>query len=79
MHNSGEIVRSSDLIDPATGRLSQICRRVVRLAGLSRSSDLTKDDLIISTLLKVTLSSLCYEVQTSLFPPASVFSEDLRR
>lgn len=52
MHNSGELVRSSDLIDPASGRLSQIIRKVVRLAGLSRSSDLTEDDLIISTLLK---------------------------
>ncbi|KAL8120336.1 uncharacterized protein LOC141724706 [Apium graveolens] len=52
MHNSGELLRSSDLIDPASGRLSQIFRRVVRLSGLSRSSDLEENDLIILTLLK---------------------------
>lgn len=53
MQSSGELLRSSELIDPASGRLSQIFRRVVRLAGLSRSSDLTEDDLIVATLLKV--------------------------
>nr|XP_017243281.1 PREDICTED: charged multivesicular body protein 7 isoform X2 [Daucus carota subsp. sativus] len=52
MQSSGELLRSSELIDPASGRLSQIFRRVVRLAGLSRSSDLTEDDLIVATLLK---------------------------
>ena len=53
MQSSGELLRSSELIDPASGRLSQIFRRVVRLAGLSRSADLTEDDIIVATLLKV--------------------------
>lgn len=56
MHKGGDILRSGDLVDPTTGRFSQIFRRVVRVAGLVRSStplDFTEDHLILSTLLKV--------------------------
>ncbi|KAM7521363.1 hypothetical protein LguiA_011265 [Lonicera macranthoides] len=55
MYNAGDILHSSDLVDPTSGRLSQVFKRVVYLVGLSRSSssvDFTEDHLILSTLLK---------------------------
>ncbi|KAK3026939.1 hypothetical protein RJ639_040345 [Escallonia herrerae] len=55
MFNAGDILRRGDLVDPTSGLMSNIVRRVVHLVGLSRSStpvDLSDDHLILSTLLK---------------------------
>lgn len=55
MYNAGDILRIGDLVDPTSGRLSQIFRRVIHLVGLPRLStpvEFTEDHLILSTLLR---------------------------
>ncbi|THG05846.1 hypothetical protein TEA_003957 [Camellia sinensis var. sinensis] len=55
MYNAGDILRRGDLVDPTSGRLSQILRRVVHLVGLSRAStqvDIMEDHLILLPVLK---------------------------
>ncbi|KAL7227033.1 hypothetical protein ACSBR1_021994 [Camellia fascicularis] len=55
MYNAGDILRRGDLVDPTSGRLSQILRRVVHLVGLSRAStqvDIMEHHLILLPVLK---------------------------
>ncbi|GMQ00520.1 hypothetical protein CsSME_00047580 [Camellia sinensis var. sinensis] len=55
MYNAGDILRRGDLVDPTSGQLSQILRRVVHLVGLSRAStqvDIMEGHLILLPVLK---------------------------
>ncbi|KAA8549008.1 hypothetical protein F0562_000692 [Nyssa sinensis] len=55
MYNAGDIVRSGDLVDPRSGRLSWIFRKLIHLGSLSRSStpeNIAEDHLILLSLLK---------------------------
>lgn len=52
MYSSGDILRKEDLVDPTSGRLSQLFKRVVSLIGISSSSPESVDDcLVLKTLL----------------------------
>lgn len=55
MYNEGDIIRSADLVDPTSGRLSQLFRKVRRLvAGTTIPPEvLLKDHVIFATLMKV--------------------------
>ncbi|CAL5433713.1 unnamed protein product [Camellia sinensis] len=69
MYNAGDILRRGDLVDPTSGRLSQILRRVVHLVGLSRAStqvDIMEDHLILLPVLKVVLCDKAAEVVKSI-------------
>ncbi|XP_042483342.1 uncharacterized protein LOC122063709 isoform X2 [Macadamia integrifolia] len=55
MHKSGEIIHRGDLLDPTSGRLSQLFKRVMRLTGVSKSSPLqvtSEDQFILTSLLQ---------------------------
>ncbi|XP_059659279.1 uncharacterized protein LOC132306083 isoform X1 [Cornus florida] len=55
MYNAGDVLQRGELVDPMSGRLSQIFRRVRHLVGLSRPStpeDIIEGHLILLTLLK---------------------------
>lgn len=57
MYNEGEIVRSADLVDPTTGRLSQILRKVRSLVvrPMSTSSIMSDEPFILIPVLKVSV------------------------
>ncbi|KAK1559243.1 hypothetical protein Q3G72_012316 [Acer saccharum] len=54
MYNEGDIVRSSDLVDPTSGRVYQLFRRVRNLMVRARTTSevLLKDHVIFMTLVK---------------------------
>ncbi|XP_043711408.1 uncharacterized protein LOC122660253 isoform X2 [Telopea speciosissima] len=55
MHKSGEIIQRRDLLDPTSGRLSQLFKRVMQLTGVSRSSPqqvISEDQFILTLLLQ---------------------------
>ncbi|KAK3194426.1 hypothetical protein Dsin_025736 [Dipteronia sinensis] len=54
MYNEGDIVRSSDLVDPTSGRVSQLFKRVRNLMVRARTTSevLLKDHVIFMTLVK---------------------------
>ncbi|OVA16608.1 Snf7 [Macleaya cordata] len=55
MYNTGDILRHKDLVDPTTGRLSQLFKRVVNLIGVSRPSfpeEIIEEYLILSIPLQ---------------------------
>ncbi|XP_059659281.1 uncharacterized protein LOC132306083 isoform X2 [Cornus florida] len=72
MYNAGDVLQRGELVDPMSGRLSQIFRRVRHLVGLSRPStpeDIIEGHLILLTLLKgvkVSLSAAAISGFTSL-------------
>lgn len=51
MYSSGDILLKDDLVDPATGRLSQLFKRVVSLMSISTSPEFADDCLVLKTLL----------------------------
>ena len=54
MYNEGDIIRSVDLLDPTSGRVSQLFRKVKHMMVRSTSSELMLEDhLILLPLLKV--------------------------
>lgn len=55
MHTNGDIILRGDLIDPTSGRLSQMLRKVGHMIGISKSSSLQEnfeDSLILRPLLQ---------------------------
>ncbi|XP_010240814.1 PREDICTED: uncharacterized protein LOC104585580 isoform X2 [Nelumbo nucifera] len=55
MYNTGEILRTGDLGDPTSGRLSQLFRRMSHLMGILRSptpKEIFEDRFILKTLLQ---------------------------
>ncbi|KAJ4969497.1 hypothetical protein NE237_016198 [Protea cynaroides] len=55
MHKSGEIIQRGDLLDPTSGRVSQLFKRVIQLTGVSRSSPqqvISEDQFILTSLLQ---------------------------
>ncbi|KAK9282142.1 hypothetical protein L1049_005054 [Liquidambar formosana] len=53
MYNEGDIVRSGDLVDPTSGRLSQFFRKVIHLMVKPTAPEVTfEDHVILLTLLK---------------------------
>ncbi|KAF9591192.1 hypothetical protein IFM89_002847 [Coptis chinensis] len=53
MYNTGEALRNEDLVDPNSGHLSQLSKRVVHLMGISMSSapKFSEDRFILRTPL----------------------------
>ncbi|XP_047333323.1 charged multivesicular body protein 7 [Impatiens glandulifera] len=55
MYNAGDVLRTCDLTDPRSGRLSSVFKKVVNLMAFTRLSsqvDIMEDDLILVPLLK---------------------------
>lgn len=56
MYSSGDILRKEDLVDPTSGRLSQLFKTVVSLMGISSPAPEFVDDcLVLKTLLEVSI------------------------
>ena len=54
MYNEGDIIRSVDLVDPTSGRLSQLFRKVKHMMVRPTSAEVMfEDHLILLPLLKV--------------------------
>ncbi|XP_057965644.1 uncharacterized protein LOC131156186 isoform X1 [Malania oleifera] len=47
MYNEGDIVRSKDVVDPTSGRLSQLYRKVIHLLARSTPSEIMLEDYVI--------------------------------
>lgn len=62
MYSEGDVVRSVDFVDPTSGRLSQLFRKVRNLVVKSTTTlDLMlEDSVILTALLKVCHSKLLY-------------------
>lgn len=60
MYNEGDLVRSADLVDPTTGRLSQIFRKVRNLMvrPMTTCQIMDEDLVILMSVLKVTCLKL---------------------
>ncbi|XP_076900416.1 uncharacterized protein LOC143554580 [Bidens hawaiensis] len=52
MYDSGDLLRSSDLIDPKSGQLTQLFHKVGHLLPVSRSAIPSEDEFIVSSLLQ---------------------------
>lgn len=54
MYNEGDITRPGDLVDPTTGRFSQLVRKVTSLISRPATPDIAAEESVILTaMLKV--------------------------
>lgn len=56
MYNEGEIVRVGDLVDPTSGRLSWILKKVrLLMSRPSNAEEALQENVVLSALLRVCL------------------------
>ena len=71
MYNEGDIIRSVDLVDPTSGRLSQLFRKVKHMMVRSTSAEVMfEDHLILLPLLKVCICLLITKKRELIIPLA---------
>lgn len=57
MYNEGDITRPGDFVDPTSGRLSQLFRKVTNLITRPATPDIMAEECVVVTaLLKVIIS-----------------------